>query len=205
MEAGILCSVHRATLHRWLKRGWIRKNEETGWVETDQIVDRLKNRRSTKGRAAGGAYRKARLSKVGDIGVTLERAVVILSGIFKTLSPSEQSWFRKEILEKIGDPKLLEHREQSPDTSQIATVETKQEQEWNNVLVRATLTPKVHIMAPDIQAWGEKLKRRALLKVAGIAEPEERPTEPPSIIASSNPTPKEPDAVLPDSVVPHDI
>ena len=171
-DAGILFGVHRATLHRWLKRGWIEKDEKTGLITTDQIRDRLTNRRGNKGRAAGWAYKKARLSKVGDPGVTLERAVVLMAGILTSLSKEQRKAVISAVLRSINDPNLLKREEEPITATQLTLMETEQEQTWNNEIIRRTLKPKVHLHAPSVQVWGEKIKRRALLEEAGLPIPD---------------------------------
>jgi hypothetical protein len=188
-EAGKLLGVHRSTLHEWLTKGWIKKNKKTGLVEIAEIVERLRNMGRIKGRAAGYAYKDAQLSNTGDIAVTLERGVVILAEIFKTLSSEQQTWIRRSIFDRIGDPRLLEQKEEPVDTSQMVLAETQQEQTWNNLLVRGTLKPKVHTSSPAIRAWGKKFKKRVLLEAADLAVPEELLNELSSIIEPSKADP----------------
>jgi len=165
IEAGKFLGVHRATLHRWLKAGLITKDEKTGLVETDSVIKQMGKRK--RGRPVGGAYTKARLSKVGDYGVTLERAIVLLSGILKTLSPAQQTWVKETILARIDDPKLLSLVEQSIPASQEAVVETKSQQVWR-IAFEETVKPKVNVHSPIIQQLGEELKRRELEEEAGF-------------------------------------
>ena len=102
--------------------------------------------------------------------------------MLRTLSPEERSWVKRAILENIDDPALLERKEEPIPASEMALVETEQEQAWNNLLIRATMKPKVHTHSPSIQSWGEKLKRRALLERSGLAVPKELSDDLASII-----------------------
>jgi hypothetical protein len=177
IEAGKLLGVHRATLHRWLKNGLITKDPETGLVELGQIVKKLDERtggkKGARGRPAGSAYKGARLSKVGDLGATLERAVVVLSDILGALSPSQREWVKTAIVKRVGDPKLLTKVVLPVEAAEMAIVETQQEQSWNNELVRKTLSAKVNTHAPDILVWGEKMKMRGIYEKAGLPVPQE--------------------------------
>jgi hypothetical protein len=172
IEAGKLCKVHRNTLHEWIKKGWIHQNKKNGMVETTEIVERLQVKGRTNGRVAGWAYEDAELSKNADIGITLERGVVILSDVLKPLSPAQQSWIRRTIFARIGDPKLLEQKEVATGTSKRKPRETRQERAWNNVMVRGPLNPKVHIYSQAIRAWAKKFKRVVLLEEAKLDVPE---------------------------------
>jgi hypothetical protein len=175
-EAAIMAKVSRSTVHRWIKGGYIPQNEKTRMVEVGDVLKLMGGeRKSSKGRAAGwaGKDKEVELSKVSDLGLTLEKAVVVLSGVLNAMSPAQRSWVKATILARIDDPNLVIRTEVPITASQLAIVETKQEQAWNNVLVRDTLSPNVLASAPDIRDLGQLIKRLGILEKEGLPLPEE--------------------------------
>src|SRR5271154_6734279 len=103
-EAANEMGVSRSTLHKWIKKRLLKQDEETKMVELGDVAELMGTRRSAKGRAAGWAHKEKPLSRVLDLGMTLERTVVMLSGVMRALSPAQRSWVKSAILAKIDDP-----------------------------------------------------------------------------------------------------
>jgi predicted DNA-binding transcriptional regulator AlpA len=172
-EAAEEMGVSRSILYKWIEKGLLHRDEATRMVKIGDVAELVGTRRSAKGRAAGWAHKERARSKVLDLGMMLERSVVLLSGVMRALSPAQRSWVKDAILAKIDDPKLVQKTEVPIPVSLMAIEETQQEQVWNNVLVRGTLSPEVLTSAPDVRAWGPPIKRLGSYEKEGLDLPDD--------------------------------
>jgi len=184
-EAANEMGVSRSTLHKAIKDRLLKQDKETKMVDLGDVAELMATRRSAKGRAAGWVHKQKPLSRVLDLGMTLERLVVMLSGVMRALSPAQRSWVKSAILAKIDDPKLIKKTEVPVPVSQMVIEETQQEQLWNNVLVRGTFSPEFLASSPTARGWGPPVKRVRMYEEANLPLPEALRAELESMVAPS--------------------
>jgi hypothetical protein len=125
-EAGFETGVHRATLHRWLKSGRLLRDGQ-GKVDTRTIL-KVKTERKT-GRRAGAAYPDYVRGDLKDFGITIWRALYLLAGAVRALSPERRHWVCEKFLPQFaneeGLTKLLEENMPPVDEPAVQGVRKK--------------------------------------------------------------------------------
>jgi len=178
-EAGFETGVHRATLHRWLKAGRLKKDKK-GFVDIGSIV-RLKDESKT-GRRAGYAYPDHVRRDVKESGTTLTRALILIAHVVDSLPSEKRRWVCEKILPQFANEGALAGILQENETpAEHPTFQALQKEKKKKAEPKTTVPegcfPDIWAVSKSRNPNPKRLKSKAMQKALAERKSETGPSQ----------------------------